>query len=90
MADIDHDHQQDLVVDFVKDAVVSNPDSPRILAHELRAAGRSRVVGKRLDRSQHPAAQGLFQAGDYFGGPPGDLDPVSHDRLSAPSASATS
>ena len=90
MANINDDHQKDLVMDFVKDAVVSDPDSPSVLVNELFAAGRARVISKSVDRSEHPTPQRLFHAGDHFGGAPGDLNPVPHAGPSLPSASAIS
>ena len=50
MANIRDGDDECLIVNFVDDPVISNPDAPGRLASKLDAAGRTRVVGESIDR----------------------------------------
>ena len=78
MPDVDHDHQEYLIVDLIEDPVVPDSDAPRLLSSQFLAASGPRVTGQGVDGRQDVAPDRLVQAGDRLGGAAGDLDAVGY------------
>jgi hypothetical protein len=55
MSDFDYHHGQDLILDSVQNAEVTNPVSPYVAAGELACAVRPRLPGQRPDGGTNTA-----------------------------------
>ena len=55
VSDSHYGYQEDLIPDFVKDAVVSHPDAVGVLAaRKFVRSGRTRFTGQRVNLPGHP------------------------------------
>ncbi len=60
---VDDQHKESLVVNFIKDAKVADPDSPGIAARKLSTALRSRVLCEISNRSRYSVTVAASNSG---------------------------